>query len=106
MFLSHTPKNSNGFTLIEAVVGVALLLIVFMGIFGVYRLGMQVIFQSKARIISVNLANQKIEKSEISLMEILELFIAMQNIQIANMKMDGASRILRQDLSKKNKQQP
>ncbi len=58
-------KNSkaNGFTLVEVVVGVAILLIVFSGIFSVYRLGMKVVFESKARIIGVSLANQKIEEA-------------------------------------------
>jgi prepilin-type N-terminal cleavage/methylation domain-containing protein len=58
----NNNSKANGFTLIETLVGVAVLLIVFMGIFGVYRLGMKVVFQSKARTISTSLANQKIEE--------------------------------------------
>lgn len=52
----------RGFTLIEALVGVALLLIVFMGIFGAYQLGLRVIGQSKSRIVATALANAEIEK--------------------------------------------
>lgn len=51
----------KGFSLIETIIGVALLLIAFLGIFGSYQLGLKVIGQSKARIIAIALANQKIE---------------------------------------------
>lgn len=53
--------KKNGFSFIDIIVGITLLLIVFMGIFGVYQLGMKVVSQSKARTAAVALANQKIE---------------------------------------------
>ncbi|MEK7627041.1 MAG: hypothetical protein AAB397_00455, partial [Patescibacteria group bacterium] len=54
-------KFLTGFTLIESVIGIALMLIVFIGIFGVYQLGFRVVWQSGARITAVSLANQKLE---------------------------------------------
>jgi len=51
----------KGFTFIDVLVGTALVLIVFLGIFGVYQLGLKVVWQSKARITATALANQKIE---------------------------------------------
>lgn len=54
---------TKGFSLIETIIGVALLLVAFLGIFGAYQLGLKVIGQSKARIIAIALANQKIESA-------------------------------------------
>lgn len=51
----------NGFTLIEVLVGTFLMLIVFIGIFGAFQLGLKVVGQSKAKITATALANQKIE---------------------------------------------
>lgn len=61
--LNHRwQKNKNsGLTLIEVLVGAALMLVVFLGIFGLIQLGMKVVAQSKARITATALANQKIE---------------------------------------------
>lgn len=53
--------NTKGFSFVEVIVGTALLLIVFLGIFGAYQLGVKVIGQNKARIIANAIANQKIE---------------------------------------------
>ncbi|MBI2123734.1 MAG: carboxypeptidase regulatory-like domain-containing protein [Candidatus Wildermuthbacteria bacterium] len=53
--------NNGGFSLVEILVGVSLLLVVFSGIFGVYQLGLQVMSQSEARLTATALANQKIE---------------------------------------------
>lgn len=55
-------KKPNGFILIEAIVGSALCLLVFLGIFGCYQLGLKVLGQSKARIIATAIATEKIEK--------------------------------------------
>lgn len=51
----------KGFTLIETLIGIVLMLIIFLGIFGVYQLGFRVIGQSRARITAIALANQKME---------------------------------------------
>jgi hypothetical protein len=53
---------SKGFTLIEVLVGSALCLVVFLGIFGCYQLGLKVLGQSKARIIASAIATEQIEK--------------------------------------------
>ncbi|MDI6603219.1 MAG: right-handed parallel beta-helix repeat-containing protein [Patescibacteria group bacterium] len=52
----------KGFTLIDVLVGVALMLIVFLGIFGAYQLAMKVVGQSKNRVTATAIANQKIEE--------------------------------------------
>jgi type II secretory pathway pseudopilin PulG len=54
-------KKSRGFTLVETLVGVALTLIVFMGIFGAYRLGLKVVGLSKNRISATATANSRVE---------------------------------------------
>lgn len=53
----------KGFTLIEVLVGTALSLVVFLGIFGCYQLGLKVLSQSKARIIASAIVTEKIEKA-------------------------------------------
>jgi type II secretory pathway pseudopilin PulG len=59
------PKVSGagvgGFTLIDVLVGTALMLIVFLGIFGAYQLGIKVIGQSKNRISATAIATQQME---------------------------------------------
>lgn len=52
----------KAFTLIEVLVGIFLILIVFLGIFGAFQLGLKVVWQSQARITAISLANQKIEE--------------------------------------------
>jgi len=52
----------TGFTLVEALVGMALILIVFLGIFSAYHLGLKVIDQSKNKITATAIANGEIEK--------------------------------------------
>lgn len=51
----------RGFSFIEVLVGTALILTVFLGIYGAYQLGLKIIGKSKARILATALANQKIE---------------------------------------------
>lgn len=55
-------KIKKGLTLIETIVGIALFLLFFAGIFGAWRLSLKVVFQAKARITATSLANQKLEK--------------------------------------------
>jgi len=55
-------KSEHGFTMIETLVGVALLIIVFAGIFACYRLAMKVIGLSKSKTTAVSIANAQIEK--------------------------------------------
>jgi len=52
----------KGFTLIDVIVGTALMLIIFLGIFGAYQLGLKVVSQSRTRITATAIANQKIEE--------------------------------------------
>ncbi len=54
--------TKNSFTLIDVLVGTFLILIVFLGIFGAYQLGLKVVGQSKAKIIATALTNQQIEQ--------------------------------------------
>lgn len=54
--------RSKGLTLIETLVGIFLTLIVFLGIFGAYQLGLKVIIQSRNKIVATQLANGEIEK--------------------------------------------
>jgi prepilin-type N-terminal cleavage/methylation domain-containing protein len=54
-------KRQNGFTFIETLIGIAILLIVFLGLYGAFQLGLKIVAQSKARITAIALANQKIE---------------------------------------------
>ena len=55
-------NKKHGFTFIEVLVGTSLILIVFLGIFGAYQLGMKVIGQSKNKIVATALVNEQIEK--------------------------------------------
>jgi len=50
-----------GFSFIEILVGVALLLVVSLGFYGAFQLGIKIVGQSKARITAAALANQQIE---------------------------------------------
>jgi len=62
MFISSMRRHRNsGLTLIESLIGIALLLIVFISIFVLIQLGIKLTSQSKARISATALANQKLE---------------------------------------------
>ena len=52
----------NGFTLLEVLIGSALILIVFLGIFGGFELALKVVAQSKAKSSAIALANNRIEE--------------------------------------------
>jgi len=54
--------SQKGLTLIETMVGIFLTLVVFLGIFGAYQLGLKVIIQSRNKIVATQLANGEIEK--------------------------------------------
>lgn len=54
-------KFLTGFTLIESIIGIALMLVVFLGIFGVAQLSFRIVAQSKARVTASAIANQRIE---------------------------------------------
>ncbi len=53
--------NKKGFSLVETLVGVALIAIVFVSIYGGFQGAMKIITRSKIRITATALANQKIE---------------------------------------------
>lgn len=52
----------KGFTFIEVLIGTVLMLIVFLGIFTAYQLGLKVVGLSKNKIIAAAIANQQLEK--------------------------------------------
>lgn len=54
-------KNS-GFSLVDVIVGVALFVILFAGIFGAYQLGLKIVGQSKNKITATAITNEEIEK--------------------------------------------
>jgi len=54
--------SKRSFTLIEVLVGIALMLIVFVGTFGAYQLALRVVGYSKARVIATAIANEQLEK--------------------------------------------
>lgn len=54
--------KKKGFTLIEVLVGTFLVLLVFLGIFGAYQLGLKVVGQSKNKVMAIGLANAELEK--------------------------------------------
>lgn len=52
----------EGLTLVEVLIGIALLIIIFGGLYGAFQLGLKVVGQSKAQVTAIALANQKIEE--------------------------------------------
>lgn len=61
MIFNKKKEIGAGFTLVEVVVGIFLLLIVFAGIVGAYRLGLRVVGLSKNKITAIAIANHRIE---------------------------------------------
>jgi len=59
---SSKCKIQKGFTLIEALIGVFLIVIIFVGIVGAFVAGMKILLQSKARATALFLANQRMEE--------------------------------------------
>ncbi len=64
--MKKVKQNQNrlslGISLVEVLVGVSLMVIVFVGIFGAYQLVLRVLALSKARIIAISIANEQLEK--------------------------------------------
>jgi len=54
-------QKQKGFSLLEILIGVFLLMIVFIGIIGAYRVGLRVVSQSRLRVLATALANQRVE---------------------------------------------
>jgi len=54
-------KSQKGLSLIDVLVGVSLILIVFLGVFGAFRLGFKAIYQAQNKIAAGAIANQRIE---------------------------------------------
>ena len=67
MFLKIQPFSFNSqffsraFSLVEVLIGTFLILLVFLGIFGIFHLALKITHQSSARITATALANQQIE---------------------------------------------
>lgn len=55
-------KNGAGFTLIDVLIGSCLMLIIFFGIFGVFQLGMKIVFMSKCRVDATAVASGELER--------------------------------------------
>jgi len=53
--------NKKGFTLIDVLIGTALLVIIMVGIFGPFQLLFKVLSQSQGKIVALSLANEQIE---------------------------------------------
>ncbi len=53
--------RKNGFTLIESLIGIAILVIVFTGIYGAFALALQISSRNKAAATALTLANHRIE---------------------------------------------
>ncbi len=60
--MADRNKKEKGLTLIEVLVGTFLIVLVFLGIFGVYRTGIWVIGQSQNKITALSVANKEIEE--------------------------------------------
>jgi prepilin-type N-terminal cleavage/methylation domain-containing protein len=54
-------SKQRGFTFVETLVGLAILVVVIFGLYGTFQLGLQVVGQSRARAAALALANQRIE---------------------------------------------
>jgi len=54
-------KTKSGFTLVEVIIGTALLAVVFVGIFGAYRLSLKISALSKNKVTATAIANGEIE---------------------------------------------
>lgn len=55
-------KKQKSFTLVEVLVGIFLVLLIFLGIFGAYQIGLKTITQNKNKITATAIANEQIEK--------------------------------------------
>jgi prepilin-type N-terminal cleavage/methylation domain-containing protein len=57
-----SKKFQKGFSLIEVLVGILLVVVIFTGIIGAFTLTLKITFQSKARITAISLASKTMEK--------------------------------------------
>lgn len=57
----YIPRRERGSTLLDAVVGTALMLVVFVGIVGAFRLAVMAVSNNKARAGAIALANERLE---------------------------------------------
>ena len=55
-------KHLKGFTLIDVLVGTALLLVIFLGLFAAFQLGLKVSGLVKSKVVAIAIANQKLEQ--------------------------------------------
>jgi hypothetical protein len=55
-------KNSKAFTFVDVLVGISLMLIIFVSIFGIFQLASKVIALSRNKIAAASIANEEIEK--------------------------------------------
>lgn len=53
--------NNHGLTIVETLIGISLLLVIFLGLFGLIQIGLRMLNQSKARITATALLNQRVE---------------------------------------------
>lgn len=56
-----SQKSLSGFSFIDIIIGTALVSVIFLGIFGAFQLGTKVVWQSKAKITALAIANEQIE---------------------------------------------
>ena len=61
MRCKNKKYNNSGLTIVETLIGIGLLLVVFLGLFGLIQIGLRMLNQSKARITATALLNQRIE---------------------------------------------
>jgi type II secretory pathway pseudopilin PulG len=61
-FMFYVPYPNKGFTLLEAVIGIGLIVIVFTALYGAFVFGVKVVGQSKAQVGAIALANQRMEQ--------------------------------------------
>ncbi len=60
--MKHKINNTRfGFTLIEAIIGAGLMIVAFVGIFGVFRMSMRLVDRSKAKVGALAIANERME---------------------------------------------
>jgi type II secretory pathway pseudopilin PulG len=62
-FFGRGTMKRNAFTLIDVLVGAALMTIVFLGILAAFQAGIRVVMQSRAKIGAMALTNEKIEEA-------------------------------------------
>lgn len=59
--MKNKKDRQKGLSLIDVLVGTFLILIIFVGIFGAFRLGFKAVYQAESKITATAIANQRIE---------------------------------------------